>query len=187
MRPPDDPHLPPPREPGPLGTWIANILGPPVLFCIAGMFGCLGGVCLTSVFCALDELSAAAALVVCLIVTVYVFMWVRDVGLMGRIRSFAAIFSVMTPLAEFYDGHSRMDVVKLWVALFLFPGAVSGMKKTKIQRTGDGWMYDLLAVYFFMNSAILFLGSICMAVSLLFGVEGDIFCWKFVTTQNFPL
>lgn len=52
-----------PPNPGPVGNAIANLIGPPVLVCIAIGMGYLGGVFLVSTYCVVHESVVASVLI----------------------------------------------------------------------------------------------------------------------------
>lgn len=169
----DDSFPPPPHEPGPLGTLIVNILGPPFLFCFITLLGYLGYVFLVSVGCALNVSSAPVATIcVFLIVGLYVRMWAEDVGLRSVIGLAASFVALMTALAAICSGHGVLAGVSFCIALITSPHPMQAIKKSQIRRTEKSWLYELLKGYLLLCGGMAALGWICLTVTgLLFGVD----------------
>ena len=162
------------------------MIGPLILLCVAGLFGYLGSFFLAAVFCAAD---AVALVGVCIAVIVgsYVYMWAEDVGLLPVIGLAVSFLSLMGTLAALFNGLGGGTALGFCLLLVTLFSSIRAVKKTKIKRSGGGWVEDVVGAYFFLCGGTLILGSVCMTVAvLLFGLDVNFFSLEVITTEAFP-
>ena len=176
---------PPPYPDGCLGDLITIVVVVPFWLCAFTLMGYAGCLFLVSVFCSMG-VSLVTTVCVCLIAAAVVSGWANNVGLLP-VLSFAISFvGLMTALAAIFAGHGASAAVSFLVALVMLVPTVQAINKRKIERTGGGWLSDLVAFYWYLCLGTFFLGGICLLVAEGLFETGVNLGWEFVVTQNFP-
>ena len=175
-----------PVEPGPIGGLVTDLIGPPILFCLASFFGILGALFLAAVLCETDNVPFLGVCVA-VIIGFYVYMWAEDVGLLPAIGLVACLLSLTASLSALLSGNGGGATLGLCFALVTLTPSIYAARKTKIKRSEGGWIQDVIGAYFFLCVAAFFLGGLCLVVAgLLFGLDVALVDFEVTATDDFP-